>query len=55
MNILTRYGDEQSQQQLNAKRVILNDILDAIGLDGKGRDKTSGSCFWSLTPHLTPL
>jgi hypothetical protein len=39
LSILIRYGDESSMAELNKRKEKLNDILDAMGLDGKGRDK----------------
>src|SRR4051794_5773285 len=54
MTILMRYGDEQSQHQLHEKRAILNDILDTIGLDSKGRGKTSGCLLLVIDPTPDP-
>lgn len=37
--ILQRYGDKDSLQQLSEQRERLGDMLSAMGLDDKGRDK----------------
>ena len=38
--LLTKYNDADSIKQLEDSKERLNDILDALGLDAKGRDKT---------------
>jgi hypothetical protein len=38
-NILRRYGDDDSLQVLRDQRKTLGDVLGALGLDEKGRDK----------------
>ena len=37
--ILLRYGDDESVTELEERRRTLGDMLDAMGLDGNGRDK----------------
>jgi chorismate-pyruvate lyase len=48
--ILNRYRDKESLQQLTQQRQTLGDLLDALGLDGKGRDKTR-MCLFSILSH----
>jgi len=37
--LLKRYGDKESIQLLSEQREKLGDMLDAMGLDSKGRNK----------------
>lgn len=38
--LLSKYNDVESLRQLDDSKERLSDILDALGLDAKGRDKT---------------
>lgn len=46
--ILTRYRDKDSLQQLQNQQKTLGDVLGALGLDEKGRDKTHAWILLSL-------
>jgi hypothetical protein len=47
-NILRRYGDSESLQALRDQRKTLGDVLGALRLDEKGRDKMRSWDFFFL-------
>jgi hypothetical protein len=49
--ILLRYCDKDSLQQLSEQRERLGDMLGAMGLDDKGRDKMRTSIFLAHVIH----